>query len=261
MEEEILKLKNELENEKMHRLQLEDELDLLAVDNDRLRKLLASNGGVGSNNGATAFRSRDSGGGLIGNFSSTSTTVDPNYEWRELLVDGNNICADTLHTRIENACGGMNALCVDFCTCEGNDVIACGGVDKVLRIHSISTEGSALLQSYSLSAPILAIDSYGSLVGCSLMDGHHAIVDIAGDQDKEAVTIFKDHTKYVVCIKWSPDGCFLATVSHDKTINLYKRSINSEGKMMMVKVHTARFTVTPEYAVFAASTDKNTVHI
>jgi hypothetical protein len=31
-------------------------------------------------------------------------------------------------------------------------------------------------------------------------------------------------------------------------------SANPEGEMMMVKVHTARFTVTPEYAVFAAST-------
>ena len=37
------------------------------------------------------------------------------------------------------------------------------------------------------------------------------------------VLVFKDHTKYVVGIKWSPDGAFLATVSHDKTVNLYKK--------------------------------------
>lgn len=37
------------------------------------------------------------------------------------------------------------------------------------------------------------------------------------------VTTFKDHSKYVVAVKFSSDGRYLATASHDKSVNLYKR--------------------------------------
>ena len=35
-----------------------------------------------------------------------------------------------------------------------------------------------LLGSYTLSAPILSIDTFGSYIACSLMDGGHAVVSV-----------------------------------------------------------------------------------
>jgi hypothetical protein len=121
---EIIRLKEELEKEKIHRLRLEDELDLLAVDNDRLRNLVASGGSssmLSFTSKNTSNHSSNSGGGLIGNFSSNSTEspLSTDSDWRELLVDGDGNCADSIHTTIENACGGMNALCVAFCSYPG----------------------------------------------------------------------------------------------------------------------------------------------
>jgi WD40 repeat protein len=39
----------------------------------------------------------------------------------------------------------------------------------------------------------------------------------------EAIVRFNEHNKYNVETRWSPDGQYLATVSHDKSVNLYKR--------------------------------------
>lgn len=77
------------------------------------------------------------------------------------------------------------------------DAIVCGGVDKILRIYGScpfqgghcaenlgfedefkSVSKPILLRSYLLSAPILSIDTYGSYVACSLMDGSHAVVSL-----------------------------------------------------------------------------------
>ncbi len=56
------------------------------------------------------------------------------------------------------------------------------------------------------------------------------------DTDAPAVVSFKDHTKYVVCIKWSMDGQLLATVSHDKSVNLYRNRYVLELAFLCVTV-------------------------
>ena len=127
MEDEIAQLKAELEVQKSRCARLEDELDDLAMDNDRLRKLVAANGGT-STSGFTSrnvtSHSNNTGGGLIGNFSegneNQEVSSDVNFDWRELLVDGDDNCIDRVHTKIDNAAGGMNVLCVAFCTYPGN---------------------------------------------------------------------------------------------------------------------------------------------
>lgn len=35
--------------------------------------------------------------------------------------------------------------------------------------------------------------------------------------------VVRKHTKYVVLVRWSPDGRFLVTVSHDLQVILYRR--------------------------------------
>ena len=75
--------------------------------------------------------------------------------------------------------------------------IVCGGVDKILRIYgsNLLHEGQStevlrsecslqsdskplILGSYTLTAPILSIDTFGSYIACSLMDGGHAVVSV-----------------------------------------------------------------------------------
>ena len=54
---------------------------------------------------------------------------------------------------------------------------------------------------------------------------HHIYfkINILNGVEVPDVTIFHDHSKYVICIKWSPNGSHFATVSYDKTVNLYKK--------------------------------------
>ena len=82
-------------------------------------------------------------------------------------------------------------------TVHPHRAIVCGGVDKTLRIYGFkllhedqSTEvlrsecslqsdfKPVLLGSYTLTAPILSIDTFGSYIACSLMDGGHAVVSV-----------------------------------------------------------------------------------
>jgi WD40 repeat protein len=130
--------------------------------------------------------------------------------------DGKYPCLPNL--RIENASGTMNSLSVSYGSREGSvlDVILCGGVDKTLRVFDLQGEP---LRQLEFSAPILAIDTSGSLVSCSLMDGGHVLVNLSTPSaDPE---IYRTHNKYVVGTGWSSDGKYLYTCSHDKSVALF----------------------------------------
>jgi WD40 repeat protein len=42
----------------------------------------------------------------------------------------------------------------------------------------------------------------------------------------------RDHSKYVVAVKWSPDGLLFATASHDHSVGLHK--LNSETNLFQL---------------------------
>lgn len=112
--------------------------------------------------------------------------------------------------------GGMNVLCVCF-ACAGNDeIVISGGADKSIRLFSRS--GGELSYIFA-SAPVLSLDSHLSMVAFSCMDGSHGIFDTS--DTKHVVTLQETHSKYVVCVRWSCSGAFLATASYDKTVNVY----------------------------------------
>lgn len=113
MEDEILQLRAQLDKQRIRCAVLENELDDLAMDNDRLRKLLAANG-VSSD-----FSKRNVTSHSLSAAAETATSY-ANSDWRELLVDGDDIFADMVLSKIDNSCGGMNVLCVNFCTYSGN---------------------------------------------------------------------------------------------------------------------------------------------
>ena len=84
--------------------------------------------------------------------------------------------------------------------------------------------------------------------------------DISG---QAGLYVYKDHSKFTVSVAWSPDGRWLATASHDKTVHIYRKLwTTGEGEeggsksafAGLERVHTARFVVTPECVVFVPST-------
>jgi hypothetical protein len=185
-------LKKQLEAVKSKNLHLEDECDLLAMENDRLRTLCQTNG---INPDFVAAEKETS------YFPTADAVPVANIEDEdEFLVNagGDERYARSPGREISDACGSGNALCVEYLllppgpsssdtTTDNSAVTAatqqeqeqemyilCGGVDKVLRLYALSS--GALLYSLPLAAPILAIDSSGPLVACSMMDGSHAVV-------------------------------------------------------------------------------------
>lgn len=124
MEEEILQLKDQLEKQRIRFATLEDQLDDLAIDNDRLRKLLAAGGSsnvASFTNSNVASQRTNVGAGVLGNFTPVSDhSKDGAFEYRDLLVEGDDDCPNAVLTKVQNACGGMNALCAAFCMFPGS---------------------------------------------------------------------------------------------------------------------------------------------
>jgi hypothetical protein len=127
MEEEITRLKAELEEQRSRCRGLENDLDDMALDNDRLYKLLALAGGGAGGNSATTFKSRappasNSNEEKASDGSSPSasgTSSDTAFECRDLLVDGDDSCTDLAPLKIKDGCGGKNVICVAFCAYPG----------------------------------------------------------------------------------------------------------------------------------------------
>lgn len=166
----------------------------------------------------------------------------------EVFSEGNNDFAKVAKNRIENCCGTQNSLCIAYLHSEYKncDILVCGGVDKVIRCYDNGK--SDIIFKYVTKSPILAISACQSVIAFSLMDGSHIILDVdtflrhsftevnhtsehIDDSDSSSpITsscggelVFHDHQKYVTNIMWSLDGQYLATISYDKSANLYKR--------------------------------------
>jgi hypothetical protein len=134
MEDEISQLKDQLEKQRIRCETLEEQLDDLAIDNDRLRKLLAAGGSsnvasfTNSNvasftNSNVASHRTNVGGGVLGNFTPVSdNSQNETFECRDLLIEGDDNCPDAVLVKVQNACGGMNALCAAFCIYPGSNI-------------------------------------------------------------------------------------------------------------------------------------------
>ena len=103
-----------------------------------------------------------------------------------------------------------------------SSLLASGGVDKT--VYVTDTERRETRNAIPLTAPVLTLDwcrTAGSenllLAGC--MNGDCCLLDI--DATPPVRQRVHDHTKYVVGVKWSPDGRMFATASHDCTVCIY----------------------------------------
>jgi hypothetical protein len=176
--DDIETLRAAYEREHELRLQLEDDCDLLALENERLRGELAAlldgkemidDTISAATSAAAAASSKDAEGYALVR-RDQAPMVDT-------FVDGDGCFAKSLRLQVADACGGRNAICTTFshfAESQGTDILICGGVDNCLSGYD--GEDGQKLFSYPLSSPVLALDSFGHMVACSMMDGGHAVV-------------------------------------------------------------------------------------
>lgn len=96
-----------------------------------------------------------------------------------------------------------------------------GSADKTVKFTSLLT-GDTFNTFNFHKGGILAIDFHpihSNLMLTASMDGSCAIMDVSTMEVKQT---FKDHKKYVVRAKFSPNGLTIVTASYDHTLNFYK---------------------------------------
>ena len=193
--QELEALRLELANERERRRALDEECDSLAMANCLLTEEL------------NALRRRSS---VLSHRRGSATQSE------EVVIsagDGNFAKVEKL--KIANAAGGSNVLSVCFLEITPEEqVIVCGGADKI--VFGYTKSGEQLFQ-HELSAPVLSLASHEGLLAISCMDGSHAILNAANQQ----LQTFHEHSKYIVFIRWSTSGRFLATACYDKSVRIY----------------------------------------
>ncbi|RYY81647.1 hypothetical protein EON63_14975 [archaeon] len=141
-------------------VQLEEENDLLALENDLLRTK------VNTPQPANELK------------EDSNNIETPPQESLEVLEAGNNDYAKRAIHTIANAGGGKNMICVTYFLSpnpeELPDMIICGGVDGVIAGYDLQM--GVKMFSVRATAPLLCMTSAGPYVACGTMDGSLVVV-------------------------------------------------------------------------------------
>lgn len=154
-----------------------------------------------------------------------------------------------------------NVLSLDFCHEADSSLLVSTGSDKALRITDFKEETSKA--TYTFPAPVVDVCWHplnSDLIAAGCMNGGVFLVD-----QKELFPVqTAAHSKFVVRVKWSPDGKLLASASHDQTVGLFR--VGDESKLVLVK--QLEFTGGVESVAWAGSNslivgvrDDNFLHI
>ena len=195
--QEIECLRSELAEERERRRALDEECDSLAMANCVLTEELAT------------LRRRSS-------LLNPPRLSPPSPSEEMVITEGDNNYAKHEMLKLNNAAGGSNVLSVCFLEQGLHDeqLLVCGGADK--KVYGYSKSGE-LVFTHDLTAPVLSVASHHDLLAISCMDGSHAILRTS---DNLKIS-FHDHSKYVIFIRWSVSGKFLATACYDKSVKIY----------------------------------------
>ena len=167
IQNEISVLRLLLAKERSHRLEVEDERDILMAENHRLTQALER-----------AERNKTIQPSGLKSSEDVHNNDNHDDDGNSILVSGGDPLlanhVDSVALRVENACDGKNVLSVAFLESELGDMLLCGGADGKLTAYS-SSSGAKLLE-FNLSAPVLSIHTWKHHIACGMMDGSHATV-------------------------------------------------------------------------------------
>jgi len=127
-----------------------------------------------------------------------------------------------------------NLIAVQFSPNPNVTLLATGSVDKTVKVVDYD-KNIVVSVIEELKAPVLALNFHPirhTVIAIGSFNGSHFVVDYE-KKDSKVLQAFSDHSKYVVSVKWSPGGQYLATASHDKTVNIYREE--STNKWISLK--------------------------
>ncbi|CAM9145352.1 unnamed protein product [Choristocarpus tenellus] len=127
-------------------------------------------------------------------------------------------------------------LSLDFCPVQthGRDLLLVGGMDGASHLVSLGKRSGTRSDKERREEEVESLNSgkfdfqeegnsalpTSSLSGCEEGKDHPGV---------SLLSSLKDHSKYVVGCRFSPDGHTFATASHDKVVALYTRNGGTEG--------------------------------
>lgn len=157
------------EQEKKLNAKLEEECDLLAEENCRLREEIAQLRAMLPQSSESDHR-------------PVSIAVEGESSPLPIArMEGDRLYANKASRQIFHACGDKNVLSVSFMSepqaSSNRDIVVCGGVDGKLSLYD--SESLALLQQFTVGAPVLMISIRDLYIAASMMDGSVAIVSLA----------------------------------------------------------------------------------
>eukprot|EP01033_Poteriospumella_lacustris_P002579 gene2579-1875_t len=245
--EELERLRQELAEERQRRVALEEECDLLAEDNARLRSEIEK----------SRFNTRPP----IPPDQSASAVAAVAGDV-EVFVEGSGNYARVVRHTVVHASDGKNVLSTAVFQSQSpenmSDVGFVGGVDAHLRGFALSS--GAELFVHKLPGPVLFIDCCPPWIACGTMDGTLMIGHLDSVSMELSIAEYKNHSKYVVGVRWSPSAKYVATVSYDKSVILYRRkegagsvdSLDINPAEQFEKYKVMQFQENPESLVFSS---------
>jgi len=245
--QEIERLKAELAAEREKNAALEEECDLLAMENERLRNGPNKNTGR-SRNYPPPPPSESS----ASSASPSAVSFEPTYS-TEVMIDSNQPYPNTVKRKIANASDGKNVISTTFFYDAemGYNLVFSGGVDSTIRGYDVST--GVQLYSHRVQAPVLVLAACPPYLAAGMMDGSLVVIKFApldnnnlDNEQAPLVSVFKPHSKYVIAVAWSPDGLFLACAAHDQSATIFRRNALGEYEV----AHKLSYAHTPEALVF-----------
>ena len=163
-------MSTELESERAKRLQLEEECDLLALENVRLRE---ENSQLKQQLGIQ-IRLNTLTESVENITISNSNNSNHNGDF---LEEGDDQYPNRIYKTISNACNGKNCIAVTYC-CDGKYLLCAGGDNSVSLYNTTSETSTSAVWIHKLSAPATSLQSFSSYVACSLFDGSLTLVSV-----------------------------------------------------------------------------------
>jgi hypothetical protein len=184
-------LRERLEASEARIRQLEEELDLLAFDNERLR---------------AEIKELQQGKPKSGYPAQEARTANPSPDGPKKLMivnEGDKKFPNVVRRRFDNVCGGSNVLAVKYASVAGREAILCCGADRSVRC--IDADSGSPIFSFVMTGPVLSIASRTyPMASSSAIDGApaEAILVVAAAMDGSVVIV-----SYNELVSWSSLYC------------------------------------------------------
>ncbi|EFA76430.1 hypothetical protein PPL_10195 [Heterostelium album PN500] len=151
-----------------------------------------------------------------------------------------------------------NILACRFLNSPNCNIIVTGSTDKTIKVTDFITQKVLYTFSEISHAPFISLDFSPidpELLLASSVDGSTSLLRINSTTGEgEVVQQFKDHVKYVVRVRWSPNGDRFATCSYDKTLKYYQRDQQDTSKFVLV--NSIEFPFSLESLIFTPDSER-----